>query len=200
VRRLFKKSIFIFALFLTSPLIVASWLERRLSKSEGLSVGQGQLLSLVPGKFGAYLRGAYYFSTLEDTSWEVHLGFGSYVSHRGASLGCNVATGSYCVIGTAVIEEGVVVASRVSIPSGKRQHLDETGEISSAPKFEKIIIGRDSWIGEGAIILANVGKNCIVSAGAIVISEVPDNCVVGGNPARIFKRLSRLDSKIRCVR
>lgn len=194
MRRFLKKAIFSLALVLTSPLIATSWLDKRLFRSECIFVAEGQFLSLIPGKFGSYLRAAFYFSTLDNGSWEVHVGFGSYLSHRSASLGSHVAIGSYCVIGTASIKEGVVIASRVSIPSGKHQHLDESGNICSKPRFEKVTIGQKSWIGEGAIVLANVGKNCIVSAGTVVTSEIPDNCLVGGNPGRILKTLNSSDS------
>jgi len=189
VRRFLKKFIFVFSLALTSPFIFVSWLENRLFQSEDLFVSLGQFLSLIPGKLGTCFRAAYYFSTLENSSWEIHIGFGSYLSHRGASLGRNVAIGSFCVIGTAAIEEETVLASRVSIPSGKRQHLDESGNICSEPRFEKVSVGKKSWIGEGAIVLANIGQHCIVSAGAVVISEIPANSVVGGNPGRIIKKL-----------
>jgi acetyltransferase-like isoleucine patch superfamily enzyme len=195
VKRFLKKIVLIFSLVATSPLIITSWVEKRFIRSEGLFVACGQFLSLIPGKFGSYLRAAYYFSTLENSSWEIHVGFQSYLSRRGATLGRQVSMGSFCVIGTASIEEDVVIASRVSIPSGKRQHLDESGNICSAPKFEKVTIGRKSWIGEGAIVLASVGENCIVSAGTVVTSEIPENCVVGGNPGRILRMLKSADQK-----
>jgi carbonic anhydrase/acetyltransferase-like protein (isoleucine patch superfamily) len=51
-------------------------------------------------------------------------------------------------------------------------------------------IGRDTWIGEGAIVMANVGDRCIVASGAVVTSPVGDGQVVGGNPARVIRTLS----------
>jgi acetyltransferase-like isoleucine patch superfamily enzyme len=53
----------------------------------------------------------------------------------------------------------------------------------------KIIIGKNVFIGVGAIILRNVtiGNNSIVAAGAVVIKDVPANVVVAGNPAKIVK-------------
>jgi acetyltransferase-like isoleucine patch superfamily enzyme len=98
--------------------------------------------------------------------------------------------GAYCVIGHADIGPEVMMGSRVSIPSGKRQHFDDSGQISSATRFDTVRIGRKCWIGEGAIILSDVGSGCIVSAGAVVIKSVPDRCIVGGNPAQVIKELS----------
>ena len=50
-------------------------------------------------------------------------------------------------------------------------------------------IGKNCWIGAGAIILPGVtiGNGVIVGAGAIVTNDVPDYAVVGGNPARVIR-------------
>jgi acetyltransferase-like isoleucine patch superfamily enzyme len=102
-------------------------------------------------------------------------------------LARNVSMGVYCVIGHATIGAGTRLASRVSVPSGKRQHLDDAGSLSDDNRFERVTIGPGCWIGEGAILLADVGERCIVSAGAVVIKPVGAGCVVGGNPARVLK-------------
>lgn len=190
LRRLGKKIAFAISLVITLPLIVAAWIETKVSKSEMVFISLGQFLSLFPGAIGSYFRSAYYFLTLAQCSWEIHIGFGSFFSHRAASLGNNVSMGSYCVIGTVAIDEGVMIASHVSITSGKRQHFDDSGRISSVPRFENIAIGRRTWIGEGAIILASVGSNCIVSAGTVVTKETPSGQVLAGNPGRLIKEMN----------
>ena len=133
------------------------------------------------------LRAAYYFGTLDECSWETNVGFGTIFSHRHARLGARASMGAYCVIGHADIGPGVRIGSRVSIPSGKRQHLDAAGRLSSSERFDTVAVGEGSWIGEGAILLAKVGYGCIVSAGAVVTTAVPDRSVVGGNPARVLR-------------
>ncbi len=52
-----------------------------------------------------------------------------------------------------------------------------------------IKIGKNAFIGAGAIILRNVtiGENAVVAAGAVVSKDVPSNTIVGGNPARVMK-------------
>lgn len=194
LRQLLKRIAFASCLLLVSPAILAAWIERRLGAGEGVFVGLGQLLSLVPGRIGAGLRAAYYHAALEQCSWEVHIGFGSFFTHRGAALGRHVSMGSYCVIGHARIGEGVMMASRISIPSGKRQHFDERGGITSVPRFEQVAIGAGSWVGEGAIVMADVGARCIVAAGAVVAKTMPDACLVAGNPAAAVRELSRTEA------
>jgi acetyltransferase-like isoleucine patch superfamily enzyme len=189
IKLLFKKISFVIALVLTAPFSLGSWIEKRCTGGEMVFVTFGQLFSLVPGIIGAYLRAAYFFVSSSQSSWEVHIGFGSFLSHRSAFIGRHVAIGSYCVIGCANIGEGVMIASRVSIPSGKRQHLDELGRLSNDLVLDKVSIGDNSWIGEGAIVLASVGGDCIISAGTVVTSDVPANCVVGGNPGRVIKSI-----------
>jgi acetyltransferase-like isoleucine patch superfamily enzyme len=190
MKTLVKKIVFTIAVLLSSPLILASWIENRFSKSELVFVGLGQFLAFFPGMIGSYLRAAYYYGTLRECSWEIHVGFGTLFTHREASLGRHVAIGAYGVIGTVTIEEDVMIASRVSFTSWKRQHIDENGTITSSPKFERITIGKQTWIGEGAIILANVGRNCIVSAGAVVSQDAPSDCLITGNPAKVIRRVA----------
>ena len=51
--------------------------------------------------------------------------------------------------------------------------------------FGRIIVGDDTFIGQGCIILpgARIGTNCVVGAGSVVRGTIPDNAVVMGNPA-----------------
>lgn len=188
-RRHLKKAVFAGAFLLVSPLVLLAWIEKRLSKSELIFIGLGQCLALLPGIIGSYMRAAYYFVLLERCSWEIHVGFGSYFSHRAARLGANVAIGGYCIIGTASIGDGVMMASRVSIPSGKRQHVDTSGKLCSTTTLDRVSVGSHSWIGEGAIILADVGSGCIVSAGTVVTTSTPDGYLVAGNPGKLIKEL-----------
>jgi virginiamycin A acetyltransferase len=189
LKLLVKGTIFALGCVLVSPLMLLSWIEARFG-GESVFTGCAQLLALVPGKPGALLRGAFYFATLQGCSWQTHIGFGSLFTHRGARVAVHVSMGSYCVIGHAELGPRVMMGSRVSIPSGKRQHFGEGGEIVAEPRYDTVRIGAGCWIGEGAIILADVGAGCIVSAGAVVIKPMPDAAVVGGNPAQVLKMRS----------
>jgi acetyltransferase-like isoleucine patch superfamily enzyme len=191
MRRESKRLVFGASLLLASPLIVAAWLEKRMSRGEAIFVASSQLLSLIPDLVGVHIRAAFYYATLEDCHWEVHVGFGSIFTHRGATLARNVSMGAYCIIGHADIAERVMMGSRISIPSGKRQHFDDSDCLTDEPRFARVAIGAGTWVGEGAVIMARVGARSIVSAGTVVIKETPDDCLIGGNPARMIRALGR---------
>lgn len=57
-------------------------------------------------------------------------------------------------------------------------------------------IGRNVFVGVGAIILRNVtiGDNSIIGAGAVVVRDVPPNVIMAGNPARVIKTFTTLKS------
>jgi len=59
---------------------------------------------------------------------------------------------------------------------------------------EKIKLGKNVWVGWGAIILKGVeiGDHSIVAAGSVVLKgKYPDNALIAGNPAKVVKRYSK---------
>ncbi len=151
----------------------------------------GQLLSLIPGDIGVVLRRAYYRQTLAECAESVYIAFGALFSNPGAKIAADVYVGANCMIGLATIGEGSLLGSNVDIPSGKQQHNfdDATAPIrSQGGTFTRVTIGRDVWLGNGCIVLADVGDHAVVAAGAVVVNTVEAGAVVGGNPARVLRR------------
>ena len=193
LRRIVKRGVFAIAWLVLSPAIVLCWVESKTSPGERLYTVVAQGLAVLPGELGVRLRAAFYFGTVDRCDWETHFGFGTVITHRGASIADRVSTGLYCVIGHVTIGEGAMIGSRVSIPSGKRQHLDDHGRLAETTRFDRVQIGARCWIGEGAIIVADVGARCIVSAGAVVVDPVPESTLVAGNPARRLRAVEVSD-------
>jgi acetyltransferase-like isoleucine patch superfamily enzyme len=160
---------------------------------EEVFVFWGQLVGLVPGILGRFLRRAYYRLTLERCALDCDIGFLAWFSHRSARVGRKVYIGPQAIVGTATLGDGAMIGSRASILSGAHQHAhDERGELQpfTFERAERIEVGPHAWIGEGALIMANVGAGSIVAAGAVVSTPVPDRVVVAGNPFRFVRSLA----------
>jgi virginiamycin A acetyltransferase len=171
-------------LILALPWIVWSKIGLKL-KTERPYLGSAYSLAIVPGVFGILLRRAFYRYLLSSAHWDLLINFGSAITHPTARLGRQVYIGSYCLLGRCRIGDHVLIASRVSIPSGRHQHqFEDARNISSQGSFEEVDIGANVWIGEGAIVMANVGPKAVVGAGAVVVKPVQQGAVVAGNPAR----------------
>lgn len=58
-------------------------------------------------------------------------------------------------------------------------------------------IGKNCWIGAGAIILPGItiGDNVVVGAGSVVTKDLPSNVVAVGNPCRILREINEHDSE-----
>jgi acetyltransferase-like isoleucine patch superfamily enzyme len=51
-------------------------------------------------------------------------------------------------------------------------------------------IGRGSWIGSAAIVMADVGEQSIIGAGSVVTQPVPSRVLAAGVPARVIRSLA----------
>src|SRR5438128_6467338 len=119
-------------------------------------------MSLIPWLTGVCLRRAFYRLTLDECGIGCCLSFGTVLSHPMARVGKSVYVGLYCSIGDATLEDDVLVASHVSIMNGYRQHGIERLDIpvrEQPGQWPRITIGRDSWIGERAVVAADVGRH-----------------------------------------
>jgi len=155
--------------------------------------GWSQAWSLAPGLGGVYLRRSFY--RLAGVSCpETHIEFGTLLSSPEVAFGRHCYLGAYCVLGRVTFGDDVIVGSHASFINGGRQHgsVDLRQPMNAQPGcFPALSVGRDSWIGERAVVMANVGNHCIVGAGAVVTKPVPDYAVVAGSPARILRYRDR---------
>jgi virginiamycin A acetyltransferase len=152
-----------------------------------------QWYALAPGLPGRLMRACYYKQTLARASLDLDIGFASFVSKMQTSIGRSVLITAHTTIGCAAIGDGAVIANHVSILSGRYQHnfTDPRAPIlSGTDRFSMVHIGPGSFIGEHAVIMADVGSYAIVGAGSVVIRAIPDFVVAVGNPARVVKQRS----------
>ena len=173
-------------------LVLAPWLifqiEAALIGRSKAFPGWSQAWSLLPGLAGVYLRRAFYRLVLPQCGVDAHIGFGTIFSHSTARVGPRVYIGPFCVIGDVTLEADALIGSNVSIINGRRQHSLERLDVpirEQPNEYPRVTIGTDSWIGDRAMVTADVGKHCVVGAASVVTKSLPDFSIVAGNPARV---------------
>ena len=60
-----------------------------------------------------------------------------------------------------------------------------------------IHIGRNCWLGAGAIVMPGVtiGDNTVIGAGSVVTKDIPANVVAVGNPCRVLRPIGERDKE-----
>jgi acetyltransferase-like isoleucine patch superfamily enzyme len=190
MKQLLKALVNSLALLLVLPAVICYWAARSLTGPDRAFPGWSQLFSLIPGTTGAYLRRAFYRLVLPRCAAGSWISFGSIFSHATAEVGKDVYIGAYCSLGDVTLEDDVLLGSHVSIMNGGTQHGIERLDVPIREQpgiWPRITIGKDSWIGDRAVVLANVGKHCVIGAGSIVTKEIPDYAIAVGVPAKVVR-------------
>lgn len=162
---------------------------RHFRAERGLTIGDGVYINAL-SKDGI---------TLGDN---VTIGAGSVIECTGVirELGEGICIGSHvgfaqnafiAVRGPVEIGDDCIFGPNVAIHSENHVFADPDTPIRlQGATREGVKIGRDCWVGEGAVILdgVTVGDGCVIAAGAVVTSDIPNFSIVGGVPARVLKR------------
>lgn len=152
--------------------------------------GSTQLLALVPGLVGQYLRRAFLMHALAHCHASATVSFGTVFSQAGARLDENVYVGPGCHLGLVHLERDVMLAAGVHIPSGAHTHGTEMPGVpmrEQPGQRKRVRVGAGTWVGSAAVLLADVGRDTVVGAGAVVTRPLPDNVVAAGVPARVLR-------------
>ena len=183
LKRLFRTV----ATLTVAPLLITHFVCSRLTSRDSSLETHSQFLSLLPGRTGSYLRVAFYHRTLQHCDPSATISFGVLFSKSDAHIGKNVYIGPRCMLGCVTLEDDVLLGPAVQIPSGPNTHgigsLDMP--IRSQPGcLVRVTISRDSWIGAGSIVLADVGEQTVIGANSTVVKPVPARVVAVGSPAK----------------
>jgi maltose O-acetyltransferase len=152
-----------------------TWTATQLSRlnQSADAADQAALLRVLLGSMGenSVIRPAFFC----DYGYNIHLGAGVFLNFNCVILDVvSVHIGDGTQIGPAV---QIYTADHPRDPETRRSGLE-----SGIP----IVIGKNVWIGGGAIILPGVtiGDDAVIGAGSVVTRNVPAGATVVGNPAR----------------
>lgn len=193
MRSLLKAAAFWAASLAAAPMLLSYYVRATVLGRDRALEGSTQVLALVPGIAGQYLRRAFLARVLAHCDRSVTIEFGTLLSSAGARLAENVYIGPRCHLGLVDIGRDVLVAAGVHIPSGGHIHgiADSSTPIREQAGSRRMVrIGAGSWIGSAAVVMASVGCNSIIGAGAVVTRPIPDDVIAAGVPARVLRSRS----------
>jgi maltose O-acetyltransferase len=150
------------------------WLARYNAAFDMAAAGRHKLLV---ERFAAVGEGAVVRSPFHcDYGFNIHVGAGVFLNFNCVILDVvEVNIGDRTQIGPAV---QILAADHPRDPERRASGL-EFGR--------PVRIGRNVWIGAGAIILpgVSIGDNALIGAGSVVTRDVPAGATALGNPARV---------------
>jgi galactoside O-acetyltransferase len=131
-------------------------------------------------------EGCYIEPPLHTNMGGHHVHFGSHIyANFGLTLvdDTHIYVGDYTMFGSHV----TVATAGHPIEPGLR----EKGLQYNMP----VRIGRNCWIGAGALIMPGVtiGDNTVIGAGSVVTKDIPANVVAVGNPCRVLREIGEHD-------
>jgi acetyltransferase-like isoleucine patch superfamily enzyme len=147
----------------------------------------GQVLSLIPGAAGILVRRAWYRLTLEHCGEGLSVAFGAVIHRADARFGDYCHVGAFGRVGLVDIGDHLIAADHVSILSGRNHYGIERRDIPirlQPGRHIRVRIGSDVWIGDGAVVSADIAAHSVVGSGAVVTKTFDEWQILGGVPAR----------------
>ena len=105
---------------------------------------------------------------------DVGFNYGCYINGLGTlTIGDRTIFGPYTMIHTA--------NHRMDV----NQPIQGQGWVPRA-----VVIGKDSWIGMGTMILpgVSIGDGVVIGAGSVVTRDIPSHTVAAGNPCKVIRQ------------
>jgi acetyltransferase-like isoleucine patch superfamily enzyme len=125
-------------------------------------------------------RSALWGMTMLDLGPEAEVSIGDH---------CTMLDVTFATNGSVTIGDCSMIGHRVVI-AGAAAPCPPTPEAPPEPLPAPIVIGSNTWITAGSVILpgARIGDDAVVGTGTVVDGEVPAGATAFGNPFRVVTR------------
>jgi acetyltransferase-like isoleucine patch superfamily enzyme len=90
----------------------------------------------------------------------------------------------------ADIGDDVMLGGHITVLSGGHHHSFDRLDVpmnQQGGEHSCVRIGDDVWVGNGAVIMADIAPGSVVAAGAVVHRTFAPNAILGGVPARVLR-------------
>ncbi len=146
----------------------------------------GKREALLKDMFAEIGEGCYIEPPLYANWGGRHVHFGRHIYanfHLTLVDDTHIYVGDYTMFGPHVT---VATAGHPILPELREQAYQYNASVR---------IGRNCWIGAGAILVPGVtiGDNVVVGAGSIVTKDIPPNVLAVGNPCRVLREVDERD-------
>lgn len=117
-----------------------------------------------------------------------HVHFGDRVY---ANFNLTLVDDNHIYVGDCTLFAPNVVVATASHP------MDATLRAAGFQYNLPVRIGKNCWIGAGALIMPGVtiGDNTVIGAGSVVTRDIPSGVVAVGNPCRVLRPITEEDSR-----
>ena len=143
---------------------------------------------LLKKMFAELGEGCYIEPPLHTNMGGHHVHFGSNIY---ANFGLTLVDDTHIYVGDCTMFGPNVVVATAGHPI--LPELREQGYQYNAP----VHIGKNCWIGAGALIMPGItiGDNVVIGAGSVVTKDIPSNTVAVGNPCRVLRKINDRDKE-----
>ena len=164
----------------------ANCLEKLYDYNQTRPMEQGKRTEMLKEMFAEIGVGSYIEPPFHSNWGGRHCHFGKFI-YANFNLTCvddtHIYVGDYTMFGPNVT---IATAGHPICPE-----LRVKGYQYNMP----VRIGKNCWIGAGAIIVPGItiGDNVVIGAGSVVTKDIPSNVVAVGNPCKVLREVNEQD-------